>query len=63
MTPGQRAAVQRAITRFSNAVYEEAFKGTIPVDSDESIAAIEQIDHEYVRARHCLLRLIERYSA
>jgi hypothetical protein len=60
-TPGQRAAVKRAITRFENAVYENAFKGTIPAgESDEAAAAYAAVEHEYSRARICLMRLLDR---
>lgn len=41
MTTGQRAALKRAINRFEAAVEEHAFIGTIPVDSEEALAARE----------------------
>lgn len=63
MTTGQRAALKRAINRFEAAVEEHAFIGTIPVDSEEALAAREAIETEFARSRECLENLVERYSS
>jgi hypothetical protein len=60
---GQRAAIKRAINRFERAVDEYAFLGTIPVDSDDAIAAREAIELEYHRSRFLLDCIIDRYTS
>lgn len=60
------AALQRAINRFKDACDDLAFKGTIPVFSEDPREAEllrlthEGIDVEYEQARDALVRLVER---
>lgn len=62
MTPRQRAAIRRAMTRLEDAAQDKAFQGTIPAgESDYAFAVYEAVDVELERARECMLNLIERY--
>ena len=46
---------RRRLNRLLRAFEAKAFEGTIPWDSDEAIAAHEQIDREYDRAWEMML--------
>lgn len=63
MTPGQRAAVTRAINRFEWAVEHYSELGAIPVDEEAAFELREQITDEYHYSRQLLKALIERIAS
>lgn len=50
---------RRRLKRLLRAAEEKAFKGTIPWDCAEAIAAHEQIDREYTRAWQMMLEHLD----
>jgi len=56
-------SIERALKRYTNAVFEKAFQGTIPrFESEEAEAAWEAIDVELERSKAALFRAIEHYA-
>lgn len=56
-------SIERALKRYTNAVFEKAFQGTIPrFESEEAEAAWEAIDIELERSKAALFRAIEHYA-
>lgn len=53
-------AITRAINRFERAVDALAFLGSIPADSEDAIAARQELETEYRRARELLEQAILR---
>lgn len=63
MSPRRRAALRRAIDNLAAAADDHAFLGTIPVDSDEALAARQELVDGLEAAKRRVERLVGRWLA